>query len=99
MDLISITVLIITDVIFIYKLSQRGTTIWPIHTSSAGGHRSIAPGFKLRPGYVRRLFHLSLRLITFGGRSAHLAYHVDNSDRKTATVTFTTDLSSKFHSR
>jgi hypothetical protein len=37
-------------------------------TGSAVGHRSLAPGFKARPGYVRRVFHLSLRLITFEGR-------------------------------
>jgi len=45
-------------------------------TSSAVGHRSIAPGFKTRPGYVRRVFQLSLRLITIGGRSTHLNYLV-----------------------
>ena len=43
---------------------------------SAVGQRSIAPGFKPRPEYGRRVFHLSLRLITFAGRSAHLAYFV-----------------------
>ena len=43
-------------------------------TGSAVGHRTTTPGFKPRPGYVRRVFHISLRLITFGGRSAHLAY-------------------------
>ena len=26
----------------------------------------MAPGFKPRQGYIRRVFHLSLRLITFG---------------------------------
>ena len=43
-------------------------------TANAVGHRSIAPKFKLRPRNVRRVFLLSLRLITFGDRSAHLAY-------------------------
>ena len=42
-------------------------------TSSAVGHRYVAPGLKPRPGYVRRPFHLSLHLMIFGGRSAHLA--------------------------
>jgi len=51
------------------------------------GHRSIAPGFKPRLGYVRRVFHLSLHLITFGGHSSHLAYLVHKSGRKTATFT------------
>ena len=37
------------------------------------GRRSIAPGFKPRLGYVRRVFYLSLRLITFGGCSTQLA--------------------------
>ena len=31
--------------------------------------------------YARKLFHLSLRLMTFGGRSAHLAYLVHKSGR------------------
>ena len=54
---------------------------------SAVGHKSIAPGFKLCMGYVSRVFHLSLRLITFGGRSAHLAYLVRISGHKTFTFT------------
>ena len=49
------------------------------------GQISVAPRFKLRPGYIRRVFHLSLRLITFGGRSAHLAYLVHKGGLKTAT--------------
>jgi len=49
------------------------------------GHRSIAPGFKPWLGYVRRVFHLLLCLITLGGRSAHLAYHVRKRYCKTAT--------------
>ena len=58
------------------------------------GHRSIAPGFKPRTGYTRRVFHLSLRLITFEGRSAHLGYLVHKSDRKTRTFTFVGEQSS-----
>ena len=57
-------------------------------TYSGVSHRSLAPGFKHRPGYVRRVFHLSLPLITFGNRSAHLACLVHKSGRKTATFTF-----------
>jgi len=57
-------------------------------TGSAIGHRSIAPGFKPRPSYVRRVFRLSLWLITFGDRSTHLAYLVPKSGRETATFTF-----------
>ena len=45
-------------------------------TGSAVGHRFIAPWFKPQLGYVRRMFHLSLRFITFGVRPAHLATKV-----------------------
>ena len=38
------------------------------------------------PGYIRRVFHLSLGLITFGGRSAHLEYVARKRGRKTATL-------------
>jgi len=48
-------------------------------TSCAVGHISIAPGFKPRPGYVRRVFHLSFRFITFEGPSPHLAHLVHKS--------------------
>ena len=44
--------------------------------------------FKPQPGYVGRVFQLSLHLITFGGRSAKLTYFVHKSGRKTATFTF-----------
>ena len=56
----------------------RGVTV------SAVGHRFIPPGFKPWEGYGRRGFHLSLNLITFGDHSAHLAYIVPKSGRKTA---------------
>ena len=45
------------------------------------------PPIGYRKGYVRRVFHLSLSLITFGGCPAHLAYLVDKSGRKTSTHT------------
>ena len=47
---------------------------------SVVGHIYIAPGFKLRPSYVRRVFHLSLRLITSGSCSAQLLYHLPKLD-------------------
>ena len=60
-------------------------------TGTAVGHWSIAPGFKPRPGYIGKLFHLSLRLVTC--RSAHLAYLVHRSGHKTPTfTTFTWNL-------
>ena len=48
--------------------------IWWFHglTVSMVGHKSIAPGFKPQPGYVIRVFHISLRLIT---HSAHTHTH------------------------
>ena len=55
-------------------------------TGSADGHRSIAPGLNPRPDYVRRVFHLSLPLVTFGGRSAHFVYLVHKSGRERATL-------------
>ena len=59
-------------------LLYRRTKPWCLHglTGSAVSHRSIAPRFKPRPSYVKRVFRLSLRLITRGARSVHLAYCV-----------------------
>jgi len=51
------------------KLQKIYWRLWGIHgaphglTGSTVGHRSIAPVFKPWPVYVRRVFHLSLRLI------------------------------------
>ena len=45
-------------------------------TGSAVGYGSIIPGLKPGRGFIRMAFRLSLRLIAFGGRSAHLAYLV-----------------------
>jgi len=53
-------------------------------TGSAVGH-IYSTGFKPRPGYTRKLFHLSLRLITVAGLSAHLAYFVHKSGRQAVT--------------
>jgi len=55
-------------------------------TGSAVGYSSIGAGFKPRPDYVRRVFHLWLRLITFWGRSAHLAYRVQKSSLKNSNI-------------
>ena len=43
-------------------------------TGSPIGHPSIVYGFKPWPGYIIKMFHISLRLITFKGRPANLAY-------------------------
>ena len=65
----SIGTVVIIDVRFFLSTGHppnlyRGHLRGP--TGSAVGHISIEPGFKARPGCVRRVFHLSLRLITFG---------------------------------
>ena len=49
-------------------------------------HRSLPPVFESQHGNIWRLFRLRLRLITFGGRSAHLACHVHKSGRKTSII-------------
>jgi len=62
-----------------------------LHGLSGGavGRGAIAPGFKLRPGYVRRVFHLSLRLsLPLEVAQPHLGYNVHKTGRKTAAVTF-----------
>ena len=67
-----------------YHVSRRYFTI--ISTNHVGLLRRLAVAcliadhyhlcvFESRREYIRRLFHLWLRLITFGGRSAHLAFH------------------------
>ena len=48
--------------------------------------RSTTPGLKTRPRYFRWMFHLSLRFITFRGRSSHLAYIVHKGCRKTVAA-------------
>jgi len=60
-----------------------------VNTWSSGSvldYRSLPPVFKSRRGHIWRLFCLSLRLITFGSRSAHLAYLVHKSGRKTSII-------------
>ena len=53
---------------------------------SALDRRSQSPEFEPRHRHIWRVFHLWLRLITFGGRSAHLAYSVHKSGRKTSII-------------
>ena len=56
-------------------------------TGSTVGHISMAPGFKPQLGYFRRVFHLSVHLITFGGCLAGLAFLVHKRDCKTPIYT------------
>ena len=55
-------------------------------TGSVLDHRSLKPEFVSGRGHIWRMFHLWLRFITLGGRSAHLAYHVHKSGRKTSII-------------
>ena len=58
----------------------------PWSSGSVLDHRSLPPVFESRRGHIWRLFCLSLRLITFGGRSAHLAYLVQKIGSKTSII-------------
>ena len=58
----------------------------PWSSGSVLDYRSLPPVFKFRGGHIWRLFRLWLRLITFGSRSAHLAYIVHKSGRKTSII-------------
>ena len=49
-------------------------------------YRSLPPEFEFWHGHIWRVFHLWFHLITFGGRSAHLAYHVHKSGHKTSII-------------
>ena len=46
----------------------------------------LPPVFESQLWHIWRVFHLWLRFITFGGRSAHLAYLVHISGRKTPII-------------
>ena len=56
------------------------------YNGSVLDHTSLPPVFESRHGHIWRMFHLWLRFTTFGGRSAHLAYHVHRSGRKTPII-------------
>jgi len=63
--------------------------VWapPWSNSSVLAHKSLQPVFEFRRGHIWRVFHLWLRFITFGGRSAHLVYHVYKSGLKPSIMT------------
>jgi len=63
----------------------------PWSSGSVLDHRSLLLVFETRRGHIWRLFHLWLRLITFGGRSAHLAYCVHKSGCKTSIISINYD--------
>ena len=64
----------------IFHRTWERASLWS--SCSMLDYRSLPPVFQFRRGHIWRLFHLWLRFITFGGRSAHLAYHVHKSGRK-----------------
>jgi len=51
-------------------------SVVPWRTGRVFGHKSIAFEFKSRTANAQRVVHLSVRLITFYGGSAHLAHPV-----------------------
>jgi len=55
--------------------------------ASALDHWSLPPEFESRRSHIWGVFHLWLRLVTFRGRSAHLAYHVHKSGLRTSIIT------------
>ena len=63
--------------------AQPGAPPWS--SGSVLDHILLPPVFESRRGHIWRLFRLSLRLITFGSRSAHLAYLVHKSGCKTSS--------------
>jgi len=71
--------------IMVYRSNTRDLV------GSALDHRSLPSEFESLRRDIWRVFHLWLRFITFGGRSAHLAYHVRKSGRKTSINQHTAD--------
>ena len=66
--------------------SHLQETVPPWSSGSVLDLRSLPPVFEFRRGDIWRVFHLWLRLITTGGSSAHLAFHVDKSGRKPSII-------------
>jgi len=62
---------------------KKGT---PWSSCSLLDHRSLPPVFKYRRGHIWGSFHPWLRFITYGSRSAHLAYHAHKSGHKTSII-------------
>ena len=67
-------------------LWKHYTGVLPWSSSSVLDHRSLSPVFESQCGQIWWLFHLWLCFITFGGQSAHLAYHVHKSGCKMSII-------------
>jgi len=72
------------DIAFQTSSGDRHLYTCPILVGSALDHRSLPPEFDSRRGHI--WFHLWFRLITFRDCSAHLAYLVHKSGRKTSII-------------
>ena len=70
--------------VILFQRAYVGAPPWS--SGSLLDHRSLPPVFESRRGHIWRLFGLSRRLITFEGRSAHLAYLVHKNGRKTTII-------------
>ena len=60
----------------------------PWSSSSVLDHRSLLPVVEYWCGHIWKLSHLWLHFITLRGNSAHLAYHVHKSGRKTSFIKY-----------
>jgi len=73
------------DIIIIISIvTHLGAPPWS--SGSVLDHRSLPPVFESWRRHIWRLFRLSLRFITFGCGSSHLAYLVHKSGRKTSII-------------
>jgi len=70
------------NVLYLLKGRLRGLA------DSALDQRSLPPEFESRHWHIWMLFLLWLRLITSGGRSAHLAYHVHKSGCESSIINY-----------
>ena len=59
---------------------------WSLVSKNVLTAMAQCPEFESRYGHIWRMFHLWLRFITVGVRSAHLVHHVHKSGRKTLLV-------------
>ena len=69
----------------------------PWSSGSVLDYRSLPPMFESQCGHIWRMFHLWLCFITFGGRSAHLAYHVHKNSCKTPIIIIIENLLNVLH--
>ena len=66
-------------------------------TCSALDHIALLPEFESRRWHIWRALHLWLRFITYGCRSAHLAYLVHKNGRKTSITIIVSSITTSHH--